>query len=146
MKKYIEIFEVGPRDGLQSERKVIGTQDKVKLVNFLSKCGMAKIEVSSFVSPKWVPQLADADIVFKTITRYPTVKYTALTPNLKGLNDAIAAKANEVAIFAAASETFSKKNINCSIEVFKEFRISFADCIISALSNSNTYTITKCST
>ena len=116
MKKYIEIFEVGPRDGLQSERKVIGTEDKVKLVNFLSKCGMAKIEVSSFVSPKWVPQLADADIVFKTITRYPTVKYTALTPNLKGLNDAIAAKANEVAIFAAASETFSKKNINCSIE------------------------------
>ena len=62
MKKYIEIFEVGPRDGLQSERKVIGTEDKVKLVNFLSKCGMAKIEVSSFVSPKWVPQLADADI------------------------------------------------------------------------------------
>ncbi len=116
MSDFIEIFEVGPRDGLQSESKIIDTKSKITLVDLLSDCGLQKIEVSSFVSPKWVPQLADANIVFKKIIRKKNVKYTALTPNLRGLNDAVLVCADEVAIFAAASETFSKKNINCSIQ------------------------------
>ena len=116
MSDFIEIFEVGPRDGLQSESKIIDTQSKITLVNMLSECGLRKIEVSSFVSPKWVPQLSDAHIVFKEIIRKTNVKYTALTPNLRGLNNAALVHADEVAIFAAASETFSKKNINCSIQ------------------------------
>ena len=116
MSKVVEIFEVGPRDGLQNEKTNINTADKIKLIDALSECGIKKIEVSSFVSSKWIPQLADAKHVFKNITRNSSVKYTALTPNMKGLNAAKSANVDEVAVFAAASETFSKKNINCSIE------------------------------
>ena len=125
MSDFIEIFEVGPRDGLQSESKIIDTKSKITLVDMLSECGLQKIEVSSFVSPKWVPQLADANIVFKKIIRKKNVKYTALTPNLRGLNDAALVCADEVAIFAAASETFSKKNINCSITMYIFFKFIF---------------------
>ncbi len=116
MSKVVEIFEVGPRDGLQNEKTNINTADKIKLIDALSECGIKKIEVSSFVSSKWIPQLADAKYVFENITRNSSVKYTALTPNMKGLNAAKSANVDEVAVFAAASETFSKKNINCSIE------------------------------
>ena len=115
MTQPISIFEVGPRDGLQNESTKIATADKIRLVNWLSSAGLKRIEVSSFVSPKWVPQLADAAEVFSGINRQPGVVYAALAPNLKGLETAIASDVNEVAIFAAASEDFSQKNINCSI-------------------------------
>ncbi|MGH1353210.1 MAG: hydroxymethylglutaryl-CoA lyase [Methyloligellaceae bacterium] len=116
MSRNITLFEMGPRDGLQNEKKIIATKDKVKLVDLLSDCGFSKIEVTSFVSARWVPQMADAADVLNRITRKPGVAYTALTPNMKGLQAAIAAEADEVAIFASASEGFSRKNINCSIE------------------------------
>ncbi len=111
----IHLFEVGPRDGLQNETVFIDTSDKVRLIDLLSDTGLTKIEVTSFVSPKWVPQLADAKDVFETISRKPDISYAALTPNLMGYERARDAGASEVAIFAAASETFSQKNINCSI-------------------------------
>lgn len=111
----ILIFEMGPRDGLQNEARRIATADKIRLVDLLSEAGFAKIETSSFVSPKWVPQMADAAEVFAGIRRRPGTRYTALTPNLKGYQAARAAGADEVAVFAAASESFSQKNINCSI-------------------------------
>lgn len=118
----ITIVEMGPRDGLQSQKRLIPTADKIKLVNLLSKCGFTRIETSSFVSPKWVPQLADAAEVFAGITRRPGIHYTALTPNMRGYEAAKAAGANEVAIFASASQSFSQKNINCSIvESFARF-------------------------
>jgi hydroxymethylglutaryl-CoA lyase len=112
----VRIVEVGPRDGLQNEKVSIGTVDKIALVDRLSAAGHQVIEVSSFVSPKWVPQMADASEVFAGITRRPGVRYTALVPNRKGLERAVAAGVSEVAIFAAASETFSRRNINQSIE------------------------------
>lgn len=115
MSKHIKIFEVGPRDGLQNEERIIPTSEKVKLIDKLSDCGFSNIEVSSFVSAKWVPQLSDASKVFSQIMRKPGVSYAALTPNLRGYNGAIAAGADEVAIFGSASEGFSQKNINCSI-------------------------------
>jgi hydroxymethylglutaryl-CoA lyase len=111
----VTIFEVGPRDGLQNERKQISTADKVRLVDELSGCGFRKIEVTSFVSPKWVPQMADAANVLADIARKPGVSYAALTPNLRGFEGALAAGADEVAVFASASEGFSRANINCSI-------------------------------
>ena len=111
----VSIFEVGARDGLQNETAV-STQDKVTLINGLTDAGVRRIEAASFVSPKWVPQMADSAAVMDQIARKPDVKYSALTPNLKGLEAAIAAEADEVAIFASASEAFSQKNINCSIE------------------------------
>lgn len=111
----VTLFEVGPRDGLQNEKAQIATVDKIALVNLLSLAGLRKIEVSSFVSPKWVPQMADAAEVFAGIDRVEGVQYTALTPNMRGFEGAIAAGANEIAIFGAASEGFSQKNINCSI-------------------------------
>ncbi|MBV1873211.1 MAG: hydroxymethylglutaryl-CoA lyase [Gammaproteobacteria bacterium] len=112
----VKIVEVGPRDGLQNERAVIILQDKVELVNALSLTGLRHIETGSFVSPRWVPQMADSDQVFTKIKRHPDVCYAALTPNIKGLDRAITAKASEVAVFVAASERFSQKNINCSIK------------------------------
>lgn len=111
----VTIFEMSPRDGLQNEARMISTLDKIKLVDLLSDCGFNKIEVASFVSPKWVPQMADGAEVLAGITRAVGVSYAALTPNLRGLQGAIDAKASEVAIFASASEGFSQKNINCSI-------------------------------
>ncbi len=112
----IQIVEVGPRDGLQNEPRQIATADKVKLVDMLSDCGFTRIEVTSFVSPRWVPQMADGAQVLAQIARKPGVIYTALTPNLIGLQGAQEAGLREVAIFGAASQTFSQKNINCTIE------------------------------
>lgn len=112
----VRIVEVGPRDGLQNESgPVISTDIKVELINRLADAGMQYIESASFVSPKWVPQMGDASAVMASITRRDGVVYAALTPNLKGLEGAIAAGVEEVAVFGAASESFSQKNINCSI-------------------------------
>lgn len=116
MTKQIELIEVGPRDGLQNEPSLITSEDKVTLVNLLSEAGFSTIEVTSFVSPKWVPQLADAHQVMTQINRKKAIRYIVLTPNQRGYDGAIAADADEIAIFAAATETFSQKNINCSIE------------------------------
>jgi hydroxymethylglutaryl-CoA lyase len=116
MNNFINIFEMSPRDGLQNEKTFITTQNKIKFINDLSMCGFQKIETSSFVSPKWVPQLADAHEVFTKINKVKDVKYTALTPNERGFDNAVNAKVDEVAIFAAATETFSEKNINCNID------------------------------
>lgn len=116
MSEFVTLFEMGPRDGLQNEKSLIATKDKIHLINLLSATGLKKIESTSFVSPKWVPQMADASEVMAGITRQPGVSYAALTPNLKGFEAALDAKASEIAIFASASETFSQKNINCSIE------------------------------
>ncbi|MFZ2102602.1 MAG: hydroxymethylglutaryl-CoA lyase [Oricola sp.] len=112
---HVRIYEVGPRDGLQNEKAIIPTEKKIELIDLLSEVGFEKIEATSFVSPKWIPQLADAEAVLAGINRKQGVTYAALTPNLKGFERALAAKADEVAIFGAASETFSQKNINCSI-------------------------------
>lgn len=112
----VKIVEVGPRDGLQNETLPISAADKVALIKLLSEAGISYIESGSFVSPKWVPQMATSAEVFQTLQRESGVTYAALTPNLRGYEAAIEAKADEVAIFAAASESFSQKNINCSVE------------------------------
>ncbi|MGC3936600.1 hydroxymethylglutaryl-CoA lyase [Roseobacter sp. EG26] len=110
-----EIFEVGPRDGLQNEARDIPVAEKIALVDKLSRAGFGRIEVASFVSPKWVPQMAGSSEVLGGITRTPGLRYAALTPNMRGFEDARAAGADEIAIFASASEGFSKANINASI-------------------------------
>ena len=115
MPERVTIFEVGPRDGLQNEAREITTSDKIALVDRLSDCGFGKIEVTSFVSPKWVPQMADAAEVMAGIKRAPNVSYAALTPNMRGFEAARAAGADEVAVFASASEGFSRANINTSV-------------------------------
>lgn len=115
MTEAVTVFEVGPRDGLQNEPVLISTSDKIHLVNLLSKAGMTRIETSAFVSPKRVPQMADAMDVFAGIERAPGTRYTALTPNMQGFEGALRAGVDEVAVFGAASETFSQRNINCSI-------------------------------
>ena len=112
---HVRLVEVGPRDGLQNEAQPISVADKVRLVDALSAAGLGYIEVGSFVSPKWVPQMAGSADVFAQIQRKPGVTYGALAPNLRGFEDAIAAGVKEVAVFAAASEAFSQRNINCSI-------------------------------
>lgn len=112
----VSIVEVGPRDGLQNEKAQVSTAHKIALVNLLAEAGLTRIETGSFVSPKWVPQMADSADVFAGITRKPGAVYSALTPNLKGFENAVAAGADEVAVFGAASESFSQKNINCSID------------------------------
>ena len=112
----VEIFEVGPRDGLQNEAGEISIADKVALVDRLSDAGFARIECASFVSPKWVPQMAGSGEVLAGIARKDGVRYAALTPNMHGFEDALAAGADEIAVFASASEGFSQKNINASIE------------------------------
>lgn len=116
MGEFVEIFEVGPRDGLQNEARPIPTAAKVALIDCLSRAGFRRIEVASFVSPKWVPQMADGAEVLAGIARAPGVRYAALVPNMMGLERALAAGADEVAIFGSASEGFSRANINCSIE------------------------------
>jgi hydroxymethylglutaryl-CoA lyase len=119
----VTIVEVGPRDGLQNEKAAISTADKVAFVNRLSRAGLPVVEVTAFVSPKWVPQMADAAGVLAAIERAPGTRYSALVPNLAGLERAQAAGVTEVAIFAAASETFSRRNINQSIdESLKTYR------------------------
>lgn len=112
----VTVVEVGPRDGLQNEAADVSTADKIALVDRLSAAGLPMIEVTAFVSPKWVPQMRDAADVYAGITRRPGTRYTALVPNLAGLDRAQSAGVSEVAIFAAASETFSRRNINQSIE------------------------------
>ncbi|GLU32780.1 hydroxymethylglutaryl-CoA lyase [Trinickia caryophylli] len=111
----VKIVEVGPRDGLQNEKQFVSTSVKIELVDRLSAAGFANIEAASFVSPKWVPQMADGAQVMAGIARRAGTIYSVLTPNLKGLEGALAAKADEVVIFGAASEAFSERNINCSI-------------------------------
>ena len=114
--KQVKIVEVGPRDGLQNESQLISAEDKITLIEMLAEAGVSYIESGSFVSPKWVPQMATSTDVFNGISRQAGVTYAALTPNLKGFEAAIAVNADEVAIFGAASEAFSQKNINCSID------------------------------
>lgn len=111
----VRLVEVGPRDGLQNEAQLISIADKVQLVNELTRSGLRHIEVGSFVSPKWVPQMAGSSEVFAQLQRDQGVTYAALTPNLRGFEDALAAGVREVAVFAAASEAFSQRNINCSV-------------------------------
>jgi hydroxymethylglutaryl-CoA lyase len=111
----VRLVEVGPRDGLQNEASPISVADKVRLVDELTASGLSHIEVGSFVSPKWVPQMAGSAQVFAGIRRSEHVTYAALTPNFRGFEDALAARVKEVAVFAAASEAFSQRNINCSI-------------------------------
>uniref|UniRef100_A0A0K8S1G0 Hydroxymethylglutaryl-CoA lyase, mitochondrial n=1 Tax=Crotalus horridus TaxID=35024 RepID=A0A0K8S1G0_CROHD len=114
--KHVKIVEVGPRDGLQNEKNIVPTRVKIDLINMLSETGLSVIEATSFVSPKWVPQMADHTEVMQGIRKVPGVSYPVLTPNLKGFEAAVAAGAKEVSIFGAASEAFTKKNINCSID------------------------------
>ena len=121
--KKIQIVEVGPRDGLQNEKIWVETETKIALIEKLADAGLTKIEVASFVSPKWVPQMKDAFEVLSGIERRPGVTYPVLTPNLKGFERALEAGVTEVAVFGAASEAFSQKNINCSIsESVERFR------------------------
>jgi hydroxymethylglutaryl-CoA lyase len=112
---HVRVVEVSPRDGLQNESGVVTTAQKVSLIEALVDAGVNTIECGSFVSPKWVPQMADSAAVFERIRRTPGVRYTALVPNLTGLSAAVESRVDEIAVFAAASETFSQKNINCSI-------------------------------
>jgi hydroxymethylglutaryl-CoA lyase len=111
----VRIVDVAPRDGLQNEKTIVPTEVKVGLIDRLTDAGLPAIEATSFVSPKWVPQMADNAQVMAAIRRKPGVRYPVLTPNIKGFEAALAAGADEVAVFVAASETFSQKNINCSI-------------------------------
>jgi hydroxymethylglutaryl-CoA lyase len=116
MSEHVNIIEVGPRDGLQNETQIVSLSDKVMLIDELADAGLQHIEAGSFVSPKWVPQMADSADVFANISRKSDVIYSALTPNQKGFDSALAANVDQVAIFTAASEAFTQKNINCSIE------------------------------
>ena len=112
----VTLVDVGPRDGLQNEAQPVPTEAKIELIHRLQAAGLKEIEATSFVSPKWVPQMADAAQVLAGIQRQPGVRYSVLTPNLKGLEAALPGRPDEVVVFAAASEAFSRKNINCSIE------------------------------
>jgi hydroxymethylglutaryl-CoA lyase len=118
----VKIVEVGPRDGLQNEKRLVPTETKIELIERLADAGLRAIEATSFVSPKWVPQMGDNAAVLQGIKRHPDAVYPVLTPNLQGFDAAVQAGATEVAIFGAASESFSHKNINCSIaESLKRF-------------------------
>ena len=120
---HVQLVDVGPRDGLQNEAQPVAAAHKIELVHRLQAAGLKQIEVTSFVSPKWVPQMGDNTEVMAGIQRQPGVRYSVLTPNMKGFEGALAAKADEVVIFAAASEAFSQRNINCSIaESIERFR------------------------
>ena len=112
----VKIVDVGPRDGLQNEKAQVPAAIKIELVHRLQDAGLTEIEVTSFVSPKWVPQMADNAEVMAGITRKPGVRYSVLTPNMKGFEAAVLSKPDEIVVFAAASEAFSQRNINCSIE------------------------------
>ncbi len=127
--EFVKLVEVGPRDGLQNEKETIPADVKVELVDRLTAAGFPNIEAASFVSPKWVPQMATSTEVMNRIQRRPGVIYSALVPNMKGFEAALAAQADEVVIFGAASEAFSQKNINCSIE---ESIARFADVASAA--------------
>jgi hydroxymethylglutaryl-CoA lyase len=119
----VKIVEVGPRDGLQNEPRFVPTATKLELIDRLGACGLGAIEATAFVSPKWVPQMADSAEVMRSLRRRPGVSYPVLVPNMKGFEAALAAGAQEIAVFGAASEAFSQKNINCSIaESLDRFR------------------------
>jgi len=119
----VKIVDVGPRDGLQNEKAQVPAAVKIELVHRLQDAGLTEIEVTSFVSPKWVPQMADAAEVMAGITRKPGVRYSVLTPNMKGFEAAVLSRPDEIVVFAAASEAFSQRNINCSIaESIERFR------------------------
>jgi hydroxymethylglutaryl-CoA lyase len=121
--RHVTLVDVGPRDGLQNEKEPVSTAHKVELVHRLQAAGLKEIEVTSFVSPKWVPQMADSTAVMGAVQRVPGVRYSVLVPNLKGLEAALAARPDEVVVFGAASEAFSQRNINCSIaESIERFR------------------------
>lgn len=113
---FVKIVDVGPRDGLQNEAKTISVADKIKYIHMLADAGLTYIEAGAFVSPKWVPQMADTEHVLAALDLKGPVTYSVLVPNMKGMESAIAAGVREVAVFAAASESFSQKNINCSID------------------------------
>jgi isopropylmalate/homocitrate/citramalate synthase len=130
----VKLVEVGPRDGLQNEKTPIDAATKIALIDLLSASGLSVIEAGSFVSPKWVPQMADTDKVMEGIKRKPGVSYPVLVPNLQGLEAAMKADVSEIAIFGAASESFSHKNINCSIaESLERFRPVAAKAIANGL-------------
>lgn len=131
--KSVEIVEVGPRDGLQNEPMALTAQDKIDFINELSGIGVKRIEAGSFVSPKWVPQMASSDEVLRRINRIEGVRYSALTPNMKGFDLAMLVNTQEVAVFGAASQSFSQKNINCSIEESLE---RFAPVVAKARANN----------
>ncbi len=111
----VTLVDVGPRDGLQNEKQPVATEHKARLVTMLQEAGLKNIEVTSFVSPKWVPQMGDNTAVMAAIERRPGVRYSVLTPNMKGLESALTTKPDEIVVFGAASEAFSQKNINCSV-------------------------------
>lgn len=133
LSKKVKIVEVGPRDGLQNEKTPLSVEDKVALINRLTDAGLPVIESGAFVSPKWVPQMADTDKVLAAIDYKDGVSYPVLVPNERGMADAMAAGVKEIAVFAAASESFSKKNINCSID---DSLARFAPVIETARANN----------
>lgn len=130
---FVKLVEVGPRDGLQNESKTLTSQLRIELIDRLSGSGLRVVEAGAFVSPKWVPQMANTAEVLSGITRNPGTSYPVLVPNMKGFESALAAGANEIAVFGAASETFSQKNINCSI---KESLSRFEAFIAAAKTNN----------
>lgn len=132
MPQKVKIVEVSPRDGLQNEKSVVPTETKVELINRLSNTGLQTVEVTSFVSPKWVPQMGDNAEVFTKIDKLEGVNYPVLTPNVKGLEGAMKVGVKEIAVFAAASESFTKKNINCTISESLE---RFEPVVKTALEN-----------
>src|ERR1041384_4339082 len=113
--KVVRIVEVGPRDGLQNEQTILPIEKKLEYIRLLGEAGLKDIEVGSFVHPKWIPQLADSEALILQLARRPGVRYSALVPNMKGLDRALASGVERIAIFTAASETFNRKNINMSI-------------------------------
>ncbi|CAL8299880.1 unnamed protein product [Merluccius merluccius] len=127
--EFVKIVEVGPRDGLQNEKEIVPTEVKIQLIDKLSDTGLSVVEATSFVSSKWVPQMADHTAVLQGIQKSPNVRYPVLTPNMQGFQNALAAGATEVAVFGSASETFSRKNINCSID---ESMLRFEEVINAA--------------
>ncbi|XP_044585911.1 hydroxymethylglutaryl-CoA lyase, mitochondrial [Cotesia glomerata] len=130
---YVKVVEVGPRDGLQNEKKILPSSIKIELINKLSQTGLKTIEATSFVSPKWIPQMQDNATVFKSIDKKTGINYPVLVPNLKGLQSALEVSVKEIAIFGAASESFSHRNINCSIE---ESIKRFKEVILEAQKNN----------
>ncbi|MFN3894787.1 MAG: hydroxymethylglutaryl-CoA lyase [Acinetobacter sp.] len=132
MTDFVKIVEVGPRDGLQNEKTPLTLDDRKNLILDLMKTGLQSIEVGSCVSAKWVPQMADSDVLFASLPQDPNIQFSLLTPNLKGFESALAVGCKEVAVFTAASESFTRKNINCSIDESFE---KFADVMSAAKAN-----------
>ncbi|ENU16425.1 hydroxymethylglutaryl-CoA lyase [Acinetobacter lwoffii] len=132
MTDFVKIVEVGPRDGLQNEKIPLTLDDRKNLILDLMKTGLQSIEVGSCVSAKWVPQMADSDVLFASLPQDPNIQFSLLTPNLKGFESALAVGCKEVAVFTAASESFTRKNINCSIDESFE---KFADVMAAAKAN-----------